>query len=61
MEIIMSNICGRVGITGAFGVPGENDNGRGAVEFCAERGLRIGNTYFKHDFTYVHKGDKGSR
>ena len=29
----------RVGITGAFGVPGENDNGRRVVEFYAERRL----------------------
>ena len=29
----------RAGITGAFGVPGENDNGRRVVEFCEERGL----------------------
>ena len=28
----------RTGITGAFGVSGENDNGR-VVEFCEERGL----------------------
>ena len=27
------------GISGAFGVPGENDNGRRVVEFCEERGL----------------------
>ena len=27
------------GITGAFGVPGENENGRKVVEFCAESGL----------------------
>ena len=26
----------RAGITGAFGVPGENDNGRRVVEFCAK-------------------------
>ena len=38
----------RAGITGAFGVPGENDNGRGVVEFCTERILCVGNTYFKH-------------
>ena len=38
----------RAGITGAFEVPGENDNGRRVVEFCAERGLFAGNTYFKH-------------
>ena len=29
------------GITGAFGVPGENDDGRRVVEFCAERVERI--------------------
>ena len=29
----------RAGITGAFGVPGENGNGRRVVEFCAESGL----------------------
>ena len=27
----------RAGITGAFGVPRENDNGRGVVELCAEK------------------------
>ena len=30
----------RGGITGAFGVPGEND-GRRLVEFCAERGVCV--------------------
>ena len=34
----------RAGIIGAFGVPGENDNGRRVVEFCAERELCVGNT-----------------
>ena len=38
----------RASITGAFGVPRENDKGRRVVEFCAERGLYVGNTYFKH-------------
>ena len=38
----------RAGITGAFGAPGDNDNGRRVVEFCAEGGLCVGNTYFKH-------------
>ena len=38
----------RAGITGAFRVPGENDNSRRVVEFCEERGLCVGNTYFKH-------------
>ena len=35
----------RTDITGAFGVPGKNDNGRRVVEFCEERGLCVGNTY----------------
>ena len=36
----------RAGITGAFGIPGENENGRGVVEFCDERRVCVGN--FKH-------------
>ena len=35
----------RAGIIVAFGVPRENDNGRRVVEFCAERGLRVGNIF----------------
>ena len=35
----------RAGITGVFRVPGENDNGRRVVEFCAERGLCVGNIF----------------
>ena len=38
----------RACITGVFGIPGENDNGRRVMEFCAERGLCVGNTYSKH-------------
>ena len=38
----------RVDITGAFRVPEEKDNGRRVVKFCAERGLRVGNTYVDH-------------
>ena len=34
----------RSDITGAFGVPGENDNGRRMVEFFLEKGLCVGNT-----------------
>ena len=33
------------GITGAFGVPGENNNGRRVVEFCEKRGLCVGNIF----------------
>ena len=29
----------RVGINGAFEVPGENENRRKAIEFCAEMGV----------------------
>ena len=36
----------RASITGAFGVPGENKNGRRVVEFCAERGLCVGDIHF---------------
>ena len=53
----------RAGITGAFRVPGENDNGRRVVEFCAEKGLRVGNLCFKHiclhKYTRVAKGQGG--
>ena len=38
----------KVGITGAFGVPGYNDNGRRVTYICAEIGLCVGNTSFDH-------------
>ena len=38
----------RADMTGAFGAPGEKVNGIKVVEFCAERGLCMGNTYFEH-------------
>ena len=31
-----------------FGVPGDKDNDRRVVEFYAERGLCMSNTYFRH-------------
>ena len=43
----------RTGITGAFGVPGKNDNGTRVGFFCAKRKLCVGNTYFKH--RHFHK------
>ena len=50
----------RAGITGAFGVPEENYNGRRVVEFCKESGLCVGNTYLKHrsvhEYARVAKG-----
>ena len=48
----------RTGITGAFGAPGENDNGR-RLEFGEERGICVGNTYFKH--RSLHKYIKMAR
>ena len=49
--------------TGAFGVPGENDSERRVVEFCTERRLCVGNTYFKHKswlkYTRVARGQDG--
>ena len=35
----------KAGITGAFGVPGENDIGRRLEVFCAERGLCVSNIF----------------
>ena len=50
----------RTGITGAFGDPGENDNGERVVEFCAERVQYVGNTYFDHMSLYKHtRGARG--
>ena len=53
----------RASITGAFGVPGENDNGRKLVEFSAERELCVANTYFEHrslhKYTRVARGQDG--
>ena len=34
----------RVGITGAFGVPGEKDEGRRVIDFCVEKELSVSNT-----------------
>ena len=51
----------RAGITGGFRVTGENV--RRVVEFCVERGLCVGNTYFKHrslhKYTRVARGQDG--
>ena len=53
----------RAGINGAFGVPGKNDNGRRVVEFFAERGLCVANTYVKlrslHKYTRLARGQDG--
>ena len=50
----------RTGITGAFGVPGENENGRTVVE----KGYCVWVTYFKHrglhKYTRVARGQDGA-
>ena len=43
----------RDGITGGFGVAGENENGRKVIDFCEERGMCVSNTFFKHKS--IHK------
>ena len=42
-----------MGITGGFGVPGENDNGRRVIDFCAKRRLSVSNIYF--EYRSLHK------
>ena len=41
---------------------GENNNSRRLVEFCVEKGLYVGNTYFKHrslhKYTRVARGQQ---
>ena len=49
----------RAGITSAFGVQRDNDNGRRVVEFCAERGVCVSNTYFK--YRCLHKNIRVAR
>ena len=44
----------RASITGAFEVLGENDNGKRVVEFCVERGLCVGSTYFEHRSLHMY-------
>ena len=50
----------RAALTGEFGDPSENENSRRMVDFCAERVLCVGNTYFEHKslhkFTRVVRG-----
>ena len=45
----------RVSETGDFGVPGENYNRRKLVDFCSERGLCVGSTYFEHKSLHKYK------
>ena len=65
IEYVMGDLNGwigdraRAGITGAFRVQRENDNGRRMVELCVERGLCMGNTYF--EYRSLHKYTKVAR
>ena len=43
----------RAGITGAFGVSGENDNDRRVVEFWAERGVCVWVTHISSTEVYI--------
>ena len=53
----------RLGITGGFGVLGENNNGRRVIDFCAVRGLCFGNTHIEHrslkKYTSLARGHDG--
>ena len=44
-------------ITGGFGVPEENDNGRRVIDLCVKKGLSVSSTYFEdkslHKYTKV--------
>ena len=48
-----------MGETGGFGVPGENNNGRRVIDFCAERELWVCYTYVEHKS--LHKYIRVSR
>ena len=49
------------GIVGMYGVAGVNSNGASLIQVCAEKGLSIGNTYFKkrdiHKYTWRSRGN----
>ena len=52
----------RAVVTDASGVPGENDNGKRVLEFCAERGICVGNTYFEYkDMLHYEQGGMAVR
>ena len=52
-----------MGITGEFGVKGENDNGRSVIDFCAEKELSVSTIYFEdqslYKYTRVARGQDG--
>ena len=53
----------RAGITSGFGVLRENDNGRRVIDFYAENGISVSNTYFEHKslhkYTKLVRGQDG--
>ena len=52
--IVMGDFNGRIdvqkrdGITGAFGVERENENGKVLIDFCKSRDMCVSNTFFAH-------------
>ena len=65
--VVLGDLNARVGdecidgVVGRFGVPGRNDSGESLITMCIERGLAIGNTWFKkkeiHKYTWVRQTD----
>ena len=51
----------RASITGAFGVPRENANGRRVIEFCAERKLCVSNILCEQVFALSTQGWQGAK
>ena len=48
-----------MGITGGFGILGENWKRRRVINFCGEKGLCVGNTNFEHNS--LHKYTRVAR
>lgn len=42
------------GVTGKFGVPGMNDSGEFLFSMCIEKGIVVGNTFFKRRKAHKH-------
>ena len=58
--IVMGDFNGRIGvqkrdgITGAFGVEGENENGKVIIDFCKSRDMCVSNTFFAHKSIHLY-------
>ncbi len=63
--VVFGDMNGRVsnselaGVVGKWGVEGVNENGEHLVDICAERGLFLANTFFKHKM--IHRYTWGRR